>query len=72
MLDGVKVLCRDPALGTEVRDFLRHHPISSGQRTVDQIVERLGVNMALARRLADKAAGELSAGVDRLSASAGR
>jgi len=66
MLDSVKLLCRDPALGGEVRDFLSAHPLPSGQRTVDQVVERLGVNMALAGRLADKTAGELSAGIDRL------
>ena len=69
MLDSVKLLCRDAALGTEVRDFLADHPIPSGQRTVDQVVERLGVNMALAARLADKAGGELSAGIDRLTSS---
>jgi len=67
MLDSVKLLCRDPVLGNEVRDFLSSHPVPSGQRTVDQVVERLGVNMTLAAHLADKTAGELSAGIDRLS-----
>jgi hypothetical protein len=67
MLDSVKLLCRDAALANEVRDFLGGHPVPAGQRTVEQIVERLGVNVALAARLCDKAAGELSTGVDRLS-----
>jgi puromycin-sensitive aminopeptidase len=46
MLDGVRLLCRDPALADDVRRFLTTHPIPSGQRTVDQTIERLGVNEA--------------------------
>ncbi|MHB8328505.1 MAG: M1 family metallopeptidase [Acidimicrobiales bacterium] len=67
MLDSVKLLCRDEALGVAIRDFLLDHPLPSGQRTVEQIVERLGVNMVLAARLRDKVAGELSSGLGRLA-----
>ncbi len=52
MLDAVKWLCRDPALAGEVRAFLAEHPLRSGQRTVDQAVERLGVNERLVAALA--------------------
>ena len=38
-------------LAEDVRSFLAAHPVASGQRTVDQIVERLGINVALADRL---------------------
>ncbi len=51
MLDGVRLLCRDPALADDVRGFIRTHPVPSGQRTVDQIVERLGVNEAFVARV---------------------
>ncbi len=50
MLDGVRLLCRDPVLADDVRSFIRTHPVPSGQRTVDQIVERLGVNQAFVVR----------------------
>ena len=52
MLDGVRLLCRDHALADDVRAFVATHPIPSGQRTVDQVVERLGVNEAFVARLA--------------------
>ncbi|MHB8682001.1 MAG: M1 family metallopeptidase [Acidimicrobiales bacterium] len=67
MLETLRLLCRDESLGREVREFLAAHPVPMGQRTIDQIVERLGVNMALAGRLRDKLGGELSAGIDRLA-----
>jgi hypothetical protein len=51
MLDGVRMLCRDHALADEVRSFIAAHPIPSGQRTIDQTVERLGVNEAFVSRL---------------------
>jgi puromycin-sensitive aminopeptidase len=51
MLDGVRLLCRDPALADDVRGFLATHPIPSGQRTVDQTIERLGVNEAFVARV---------------------
>ncbi|HXQ43114.1 MAG TPA: M1 family metallopeptidase [Acidimicrobiales bacterium] len=66
MLDGVRLLCRDPALADDVRTFIGTHPVPSGQRTVDQIVERLGVNEAFVARLG-KAATVLSAAIDRRS-----
>jgi ERAP1-like protein len=53
MLDGVRLLCRQPALADDVRAFIADHPIASGQRTVDQTVERLGVNEAFVARVGD-------------------
>ncbi|HZU80674.1 MAG TPA: M1 family metallopeptidase [Acidimicrobiales bacterium] len=68
MIDAVKLLCRDERLAAAVRDFLADHPLSTGQRTVEQIVERLGVNVAFAGRLRKTLAGELAAGLDRAAA----
>ncbi|HXQ62711.1 MAG TPA: M1 family metallopeptidase [Acidimicrobiales bacterium] len=56
MLDGVRLLCRDRTLADEVRGFIGAHPVPSGQRTVDQIVERLGVNEAFVARIGGAAA----------------
>ena len=50
MLDGVRLLCRDPDLADQVRAFIASHPIPTGGRTIDQIIERLGVNEAVAAR----------------------
>jgi puromycin-sensitive aminopeptidase len=64
MLDAVRLLCRDRALADDVRTFLGTHPIPSGQRTVDQIVERLGVNEVFVARLGGAGA-VVQAAVDR-------
>jgi puromycin-sensitive aminopeptidase len=56
MLDGVRLLCRSHALADDVRAFMAAHPIPSGQRTIDQTVERLGVNESFVSRLAGAAA----------------
>jgi len=68
MLDGVRVLCRDAALAREINDFLVAHPLPAGQRTVDQTLERLEVNVAFAARLDSTAGPVLDAGLDRLDA----
>ncbi len=67
MLDGVKLLCRHPALAAAVAAFVADHPLPTGQRTVDQAVERLFVNVGVAGRLRPSVADDLTAGVDRLS-----
>jgi len=67
MLDAVQRLCRQAALADEVRSFLADHPVPSGQRSVAQAVERLGVNVTVAQRLSGAMAGELSSGIDRLA-----
>ncbi|HTT86480.1 MAG TPA: M1 family metallopeptidase [Acidimicrobiales bacterium] len=64
MLDGVRLLCRDPALADDVRAFVAAHPLPSGQRTVAQTVERLGVNEAFVGR-ADAVDGALRRAHDR-------
>ena len=46
MLSGVSALCGDPAVAEQVTAFLSAHPLRAGQRTVDQTLERLAVNVA--------------------------
>ncbi|HVX21463.1 MAG TPA: M1 family metallopeptidase [Acidimicrobiales bacterium] len=50
MLDGARTLCGDPALADDVTRFLTDHPLRSGQRSVEQMLERLAVNVAFAGR----------------------
>jgi len=66
MLEGVRLMCRDAAQVERVRTFLAAHPVPGGQRGVVQSVERLGVNLGLATRLAATMDRELRAGTDRL------
>ncbi len=61
MLEGVKPLCRDPALVADIRGFLGDHPLPAGQRSVDQTLERLAVNAAFASRLVSGTAEALDA-----------
>ncbi len=67
MLDGVRFLCRDPQLTDEIVSFLDEHHIASGQRSVDQTVERLVINSTLAARLAETAGPILAAATAELS-----
>jgi puromycin-sensitive aminopeptidase len=66
MLGGVTSLCRDPNLAQEVTAFVRAHPLPIGQRTVDQTLERLAINVSFAAALHDSAATALRAGLERL------
>jgi puromycin-sensitive aminopeptidase len=50
MLSGVAGLCA-PGLAPRVHAFLESHPVTSGQRQVDQAVETLDINTALAERV---------------------
>jgi len=68
MLGGVTSLCRDRQLAEEVEAFVRAHPLPVGQRTVDQTLERLEINTALAAVMRDTAAAVLEAGLQRLEA----
>ena len=58
-------LCRDPALADEVAAFVQAHPLPIGQRTVDQTLERLGINVAFAAAC-ETAPPALRAGLARL------
>jgi puromycin-sensitive aminopeptidase len=71
MLDGVKFLCREPELASSVRSFLAEHPMPSGQRTVDQTSERLGINTAFATRLAPEVEHTLAAARARWKSASG-
>jgi puromycin-sensitive aminopeptidase len=66
MLEGVRVLCRDAGLANEVGEFLSTHPVPGGQRSVEQTVEKLRVNVAFAGRLAAGSGPVLDAGIARL------
>ncbi|MGA2036785.1 MAG: M1 family metallopeptidase [Acidimicrobiales bacterium] len=69
MLEGTKLLCRDAALAREIQGFLAEHPVRSGQRTVQQILERLRVNVLFSARLTETAGAVLAAGTARLGSS---
>jgi puromycin-sensitive aminopeptidase len=66
MLGGVTSLCRDPGLAQDIRTFVQAHPLPIGQRTVDQTLERLTINVSFATALRDTAVPVLSAGLSRL------
>jgi puromycin-sensitive aminopeptidase len=50
MLQGVRAMCSDTAFARRITEFLSTHPIRSGQRSVDQALERLGINVAFVER----------------------
>jgi len=60
MLDGVRGLCDPPELADQVTAFVESHPLPAGGRTVEQILERLAVNVAFGRRQGDQLAASLS------------
>jgi puromycin-sensitive aminopeptidase len=68
LLEGVRWLCRDRSLAGAVAAFLAEHPVRSGQRSVEQTVERLAVNVGFTERIAPVAAASLRASASRLAA----
>jgi hypothetical protein len=50
MLQGVRTLCGDAGLARRVTDFQAAHPVRAGQRSVDQAVERLWINVGFVER----------------------
>ena len=50
---GIRVLCRDESLADDVAASSREHPVRSGQRSVDQSLERLRINTAFGTRERD-------------------
>ncbi len=61
MLDGVRTLCGSPALAAEVSAFVEQHPLPSGGKTVEQILERLAVSVAFGQRTGPTLAADLDA-----------
>ncbi|MGH9078549.1 MAG: M1 family metallopeptidase, partial [Acidimicrobiales bacterium] len=59
MLEGVRGLCHPAELAAGVTRFVEDHPLPAGGRTVDQILERLAVNVAFADREGTGLAGTL-------------
>jgi puromycin-sensitive aminopeptidase len=51
MLDGVRTLCRTPEQAEAVATFVQSHPLPAGGKTVEQILERLDVNVAFGQRI---------------------
>jgi len=62
MIDGVRGLCGDRDAATGAIAFLRDHPVPSGQRSVEQTLERLEVQLAFA----DRARAEIAALADQV------
>jgi puromycin-sensitive aminopeptidase len=50
MLQGIRTMCGDTAGARRVTEFISAHPVRSGQRSVDQAVERLWINVAFVER----------------------
>jgi puromycin-sensitive aminopeptidase len=50
MLDGIRVLCGSKELADQVTEFVVAHPLPAGGKTVEQILERLAVNVAFGER----------------------
>jgi len=66
MLEAVRWLCRDRDLAEQVTAWLAAHPLRTGQRTVEQAVERLWVNVTATERLRRSAPAALKATANRL------
>ena len=49
MVGGIRSLST-PLLAAQIRDFFENHPVPQGQLTLDQHLEKLGVNVALRER----------------------
>jgi len=64
MLDGVRVLCRPPELAAQVTAFVESHPLPAGGKTVEQILERLAVNVEFGRRQGPGLAATLTDSLD--------
>ncbi|MDQ1362085.1 MAG: puromycin-sensitive aminopeptidase [Acidimicrobiaceae bacterium] len=60
MLDGVRTLCRTPEQAEAVAAFVTSHPLPAGGKTVEQILERLDVNVAFGQRVGAGLAGVLA------------
>jgi puromycin-sensitive aminopeptidase len=56
MVENVSAL-HEPSVAADVRSFLEAHPVKAGQRTVEQTLERLDVNVAFRQREASRLAG---------------
>jgi hypothetical protein len=50
MLTGISRLIRDRSIAEQVGTFVTEHPVSSGQRSVLQEVERMMVGVAYGER----------------------
>ena len=58
MVDGVSALSTAP-LRDEIRRFFAEHPIPQAGARLDQVLERLDVNVAFRTRVADQLAAAL-------------
>ncbi len=53
MLQGIRTMCTDAAFARRITEFLGAHPLASGQRSVDQAIERLWINVEFCARERD-------------------
>jgi len=61
MIENIAVLSR-PELASEIRRFITEHPVAAGQKTVEQTLERLDVNVAFRQREGERLAQVFAAG----------
>ena len=61
MLDGVRGLCGSRESADQVSAFIVAHPLPAGGKTVEQILERLAVNVAFGVRERSDLAATLTA-----------
>jgi puromycin-sensitive aminopeptidase len=66
MLDGVRMLCNPPSLAAETTRFIETHPLPAGGKTVEQILERLAVNVAFGESEGRQLTGHLRQALDLL------
>jgi puromycin-sensitive aminopeptidase len=59
MLEPIRLAISPEGLATRIQGFLAEHQLASGQRTVDQALERLQVNLAFASRVQQSLATEI-------------
>jgi puromycin-sensitive aminopeptidase len=64
MLETLPYMCGDPAVSKDVFDFFSTHSIPASQRSLNQALERLGVNTAFGERL--RGGGGLASALSRL------
>jgi puromycin-sensitive aminopeptidase len=66
MLESVRLICRDEALATGIKDYLLDHPVPTGDKSIEQTCERLMVNTAFSARLAAAGGETFRAATERL------
>ena len=56
MLAGISTALSTPELSREIEEFFKSHHVKQGQKTLDQHLERLQINLAFRQRESSKLA----------------